>query len=223
MAECMKKLIKGDGSIVIEVQYLLNTLKDLTFDNIYHEHTNYWSLTALKMFFNNLDCKIFDVERINTHGGSLRIYVSKNPDVKIENSVSELIQIEKDFGLNNLKTYFKFGKEIENLKEKVVSNIQFLKSKYKSIVGYGAPAKSTTSLNFFKISSEIDYIIEDNELKVGKYVPGVNIEIKDKKVSKNINCILVLAWNFFKDIKKNNSALSKKFISVKDLEKEKLS
>ena len=98
MAECMKKLIKDEGSIVIEVQYLLNTLKDLTFDNIYHEHTNYWSLTALEMFFNNLGCKIFDVERINTHGGSLRVYVSKNPNVKIETSVSQLIQIEKDFG-----------------------------------------------------------------------------------------------------------------------------
>ena len=111
----------------------------------------------------------------------------------------------------------------ENLKEKVVGNIQFLRSKYKSIVGYGAPAKSTTSLNFFKISSEIDYIIEDNELKVGKYVPGVNIEIKDKNFSKNNSCILVLAWNFFQDIKKNNSSLSKNFINVKDLEKEKLS
>ena len=98
-----------------------------------------------------------------------------------------------------------------------------MKSKYKSIVGYGAPAKSTTSLNFFNISSEIDYIIEDNKLKVGKYVPGVNIEIKDKNVSKNSKCILVLAWNFFKDIKKNNSSLSKNFISVKDLEKKKLS
>ena len=74
-----------------------------------------------------------------------------------------------------------------------------------------------------KISSEIDYFIEDNEFKVGKYVPGVNIEIKDKNFSKNNPCTLVLAWNFFKDIKKNNSSLSKKFISVKDLEKESLS
>ena len=105
-----------------------------------------------------------------------------------------------------------------NLKEKVVSNIQFLKSKYKSIVGYGAPAKSTTSLNFFKMSSEIDYIIEDNELKVGKYVPGVNIEIKDKNFSKNNPCILVLAWNFFDEIKKNNSDLADKFLSIKELE-----
>jgi hypothetical protein len=175
------------------------------------------------MFFNNLGCKIFDAERINTHGGSLRVYVSKNPNVKIKTSVSQLIQIEKDFGLNNIKTYFKFGKNIENLKEKVVNNIQFFKTKYKSIIGYGAPEKSTTSLNFFKISSEIDYIIEDNELKVGKYVPGVNIEIKNKKESKNNDCTLVLAWNFFKDIEKNNTDLSKNFINIKDLEKEKLS
>ena len=82
---------------------------------------------------------------------------------------------------------------------------------------------SENILNFFKISLEIDYIIEDNGLKVGKYVPGVNIEIKDKKVCKNSKCILVLAWNFFKGIKKDNGSLSKNFISVKDLEKKKLS
>ena len=81
MAESMKKLIKPEGKIIIEVQYLLNTIKDLTFDNIYHEHTNYWSLTALNRFFENLELKIFDVEEINTHGGSIRVYISKEKDI----------------------------------------------------------------------------------------------------------------------------------------------
>ena len=77
MAECMLKLLKNNGTIVIEVQYLLNTLKDLTFDNIYHEHYNYWSLTSLINFFSKLDSTIFKVERINTHGGSIRVYVKR--------------------------------------------------------------------------------------------------------------------------------------------------
>ena len=95
-----------------------------------------------------------------------------------------------------------------------------LKKKRGTIVGYGAPAKSTTALNYFNISKEIDYIIEDNLLKVGKFIPGVNIEIKEKKKQKKkINSIIVLAWNFFDEIKKNNKDLSDNFISIKHLEK----
>ena len=75
MAECMLKLLSKEGVIIIEVQYLMNTLKDLTFDNIYHEHYNYWSLTSLINFFNQFDAKIYKSERINTHGGSIRIYI----------------------------------------------------------------------------------------------------------------------------------------------------
>ena len=77
MAECMLKLLSNKGTIIIEVQYLMNTLKDLTFDNIYHEHYNYWSLTSLKNFFDQFKAKIFKVEKIQTHGGSLRVYIKK--------------------------------------------------------------------------------------------------------------------------------------------------
>ena len=92
MAECMLKLIKKDGTIIIEVQYLLNTLRDLTFDNIYHEHYNYWSLTSLVTFFNRLKATLYKAERINTHGGSIRIYVKKNTEIKIEKSIKELFK-----------------------------------------------------------------------------------------------------------------------------------
>jgi hypothetical protein len=77
MAECMLSLLSKKGTIIIEVQYLMNTLKDLTFDNIYHEHYNYWSLTSLVNFFNQFNVKIFKSEKINTHGGSIRIYIKK--------------------------------------------------------------------------------------------------------------------------------------------------
>ena len=95
-----------------------------------------------------------------------------------------------------------------------------LKKKNKKIVGFGAPAKATTALNFFGISNQIDFIIEDNKLKHNKFIPGVLIPIKDKKMLKERNVlILVLAWNFYNEIKKNNSGLSNKFINIKDLEK----
>ncbi len=220
MAESMKKLIKPDGKIIIEVQYLLNTMQDLTFDNIYHEHTNYWSLSTLKNFFDKLNLRIFKAEKINTHGGSIRIYVTQEKDFLVDKSVQYFIDEEKKFGLTNLSTYFDFGKKIENLKFEVIKNLKKIKNKYPSLVGYGAPAKATTALNYFNINKEIECIVEDNSLKHGKYVPGVKIPIVSKdKVKENNPAVLVLAWNFFEEIKKNNKNLSNNFINIKDLKK----
>ena len=219
MAECMFSLLSPSGTIIIEVQYLLNTLKDLTFDNIYHEHYNYWSLISLNNFFKNIGATIFKSERISTHGGSIRIYVKKGKNIKIDNSVTKLLDLEEKEGLKNYETYQEFGEKINKLKDNVIKNIKNLKSKNKKIVGFGAPAKATTALNFFGISKEIDFIIEDNRLKHNKFIPGVLIPIKDKKFLKDKNTtILVLAWNFFNEIKKNNLDLSKEFINIKELE-----
>ena len=221
MAESMKELIKPEGKIIIEVQYLLNTIKDLTFDNIYHEHTNYWSLTALNKFFENLELKIFDVEEIDTHGGSIRVYVSKEKNIEVQSSVKDFLNREEKFGLKKISTYLEFGKKIENLKKKVIKNLKKLNDKYPTIVGYGAPAKATTALNYFNINKEIDFIIEDNKLKQGKFIPSVNIPIVSKERIKNKKfLVLVLAWNFFEEIKKNNKSISDNFISIKSLEQD---
>ena len=222
MAECMFSLLSKKGTIVIEVQYLMNTLKDLTFDNIYHEHYNYWSLTSLVYFFNQFQAKIFRSEKIDTHGGSIRIYIKKEKKIKIEMSVKKMLREEESFGIKNFKTYQKFGEKVYEIRKNVLKNIKKLKENKKFIVGYGAPAKATTALNFFGISSEIDFIVEDNKLKHNKFIPGVKIPIKNKSNIKNKkNALLVLAWNFYKDIKKNNANLSDYFVNIKDLESNK--
>ena len=219
MAECMFKLLSKKGTIIIEVQYLMNTLKDLTFDNIYHEHYNYWSLTSLINFFKQFEAKIIKVERVNTHGGSLRVYIKKNKKAKIENNVKQMLLEEENFGIKKFETYKKFGEKVYKIRENVRKNIKKLKDKNKIIIGYGAPAKATTALNFFGISKEIDFIVEDNKLKHNKFIPGVKIPIKNKSQIKNKkNTLIVLAWNFYKDIIKNNSELSENFINIKDLE-----
>ena len=219
MAECMLKLLSKNGTIVIEVQYLLNTLRDLTFDNIYHEHYNYWSLTSLINFFNQFNAKIFRAEKIDTHGGSLRIYIKKNKKIKIENNVKKLINEEEIFGIKDFKTYQEFGEKVYQIKKNIIKNIDKLKNKSKIIIGYGAPAKATTALNFFGISKEIDFIVEDNKLKHNKFIPGVKIAIKSKSSIKSKNhTLLILAWNFFNEIKKNNSDISNNFVNIKDLE-----
>ncbi len=219
MAECMFKLLSKNGTIIIEVQYLLNTLKDLTFDNIYHEHYNYWSLTSLINFFNQYDAKIYRVERINTHGGSIRVYIKKVKKTKIENSVKELVKTEEKFGIKKYQTYQAFAKKVYKIRDNVRKNILKLKSNNAKIIGYGSPAKATTALNFFGISNEIECIVEDNKLKHGKLLPGMNIPIVSRsKIKEKPDYALVLAWNFFDEIEKKNSDLADKFISIKDLE-----
>ena len=219
MAECMLELLSKKGTIIIEVQYLMNTLKDLTFDNIYHEHYNYWSLTSLFNFFKKFGSVIFRSEKVDTHGGSLRVYIKKDKKTKVEKSVKLLLKEEEKFGIKKFETYKKFGQKVYKVRENVRKNIKKLKKNNKLIIGYGAPAKATTALNFFGITNEIDFIVEDNKLKHNKFIPGVKIPIKNKSQIKNKkNALIVLAWNFYKEIVKNNSELSENFINIKDLE-----
>jgi NADH/NAD ratio-sensing transcriptional regulator Rex len=123
------------------------------------------------------------------------------------------------FGIKKISTYIEFGKNIEKLK--IIFNKNFNKLKNKNIIFYGSPAKATTKLNYFNIDKGKYKTIEDNELKIGKYIPNVNVEICSKKNLKNLDFdnVIVLAWNFFDEIKKNNSQLSKNFLKITDLEK----
>ena len=170
-------------------------------------------------FFNKLDAKIFRSEKIDTHGGSIRVYVKKDKRVKIESSVKKTLKEEENYGIKKFETYKNFGEKIYKIRENVLANLKKLKNQNKKIFGFGAPAKATTALNFFGIKEEIDFIVEDNKLKHNKFVPGVKIPIKNKSFIKNKNNILlVLAWNFFNSIKENNLDLSNQFVNIKDLE-----
>ena len=217
------KLLKTKGIFVIEVQYLLDTLKDVTFDNIYHEHVNYWSVTSLNNFFTLLNLQLFKVEHVDTHGGSIRAYIRAKEGSKLDTSVSKYLESEKTFGISDYRVYQEFSKNIENLKSETLNTITKIKNNGKSIVGYGSPAKATTVLNYYGISNEhIDYIIEDNELKHNRFLPGMKIPIKEKAnaLSNPPDYILVLAWNFLEDIKLNNPQLVKagcKFVTLKNL------
>ena len=225
IANSVFKILKNEGTFIVEVQYLLDTINDLTFDNIYHEHVNYWSVTSIVNFFNNLGYTVVKVEHIDTHGGSIRVYV-QNQGYKIDSSVELFLNKEDDFGLTNYDTYLGFAKRVEQIKTNVLKNIKALKDQNLTLVGYGSPAKATTSLNYFGITSnEISYIVEDNPLKHGKLLPGVRIPIYSKeKIHENLpDVIIVMAWNFFEYIKQNNQDLidkGVKFISIKDLQNE---
>jgi SAM-dependent methyltransferase len=216
-------ILKPNGRFIIEVQYLLDTIKDLTFDNIYHEHVNYWSVISLRNFFNRLGYVVSKVEHINTHGGSVRVQIG-HPGTEIDSSINEFISNELEFGLTEYNTYLEFAKKVEQAKANVNANIKKYKDQGLTLVGYGSPAKATTSLNYYGVK-DIDYIIEDNTLKHNKILPGVKIPIysKDKLNKKLPDIIIVMAWNFVEEIKKNNQDLidkGVKFISIKELQNE---
>ena len=204
---------------------MLDTINDLTFDNIYHEHVNYWSITSIVNFFNNLGYSVTKIEHVNTHGGSIRVYI-QNKGFNVDSSVETFLNTENEFGLKDYNTYLNFAEQVKQIKNNVIKNIKALKDQNLTLVGYGSPAKATTSLNYFGITSkEIDYIVEDNVLKHGKILPGVKIPIysKEKLNEKLPDVIIVMAWNFFEDIKRNNQDLidkGVKFISIKDLQNE---
>ena len=216
-------LLNIDGVFIIEVQYLLDTLQDVTFDNIYHEHVNYWTVTSLNNFCSINNLTIFKVDHVDTHGGSIRVYIGRSENSIVDQSVEKFILNEKNFGICNYETYKEFSKKVKNLKLQTLNVIEKVKENGKSIVGYGSPAKATTVLNYYGISNEhIDCIIEDNELKHGHFLPGMKIPIvsKESVMADLPEYILVLAWNFLDDIKKNNSDLVKagcKFVTLRDL------
>jgi len=217
------KMLKDHGCFVIEVQYLLDTIKDMTFDNIYHEHVSYWSVTSISNFFKQLGLRVVKVQHIDTHGGSIRVYV-KRPDAVVDSSVQEFLDNEKNFGLLDIKTYNEFFEKIKTVKQNINNNLKKLKDKGCRIVGYGSPAKATTSLNYYGVGTNyIDYIVEDNKLKHNKILPGVKIPIysKERLKENKPEVIVIMAWNFAEEIKKNNQDLINsgiRFISIKELQ-----
>ena len=214
-------LLKDDGVFLLEVQSTEKMINNNLFDNIYHEHFNYWSLGTLITFFNNLNLTVYKFEEVATHGGSLRLYVAKNR--KVDKSVKTYLLEESKSNLNKKETFLNFSANIEKEKKNVLLNLQNLINSDKNIIFYGAPAKATTLLNYFKIDSQlVKYTIEDNSLKVGKFIPNTGIEVinKDQAISYNPEIIIVLAWNFFESIKNNNQSTfpNAQFTTLKDLQ-----
>jgi len=212
--EGVKILIGDNGVFVFEVHWVGNLLglKGIGgFDQIYHEHLSYFSLLAIKGLINQFDLKIFDIKLIPIHGKSLQVYVSKK--YKALDSVNEFLEEEKNLGLDEVKTYMDFTKRVEGNKNELKNLLQKLKNENKKIVGYGAPAKGNTLLNYFEIDNKIlDFIVDDSPLKQGLYTPGTHIPIfsSDKLKEEKPDYLLLLAWNYTESILKKEQKLRDK-------------
>ena len=215
----MKQTIKKSGVIIIEVQYFLKTIQDYTFDNIYHEHANYWTFSSINNFIKKNDCKIFNVEKIDTHGGSIRVYISKNLKQKVSKNVIQILKEEKKFQITNKDKYLNFQKNLNKIKKNVFKNITWLKKRFKKIYGYAASAKTTVAMNYFGIDHKLVHnVIDDNSLKQGKYIPGTGVKIISKNSLKYEKCAVVFAWNMFEEISQKNK-IFENCINIRDLYK----
>jgi novobiocin biosynthesis protein NovU/D-mycarose 3-C-methyltransferase len=197
-------LMDEDGVFVIEVPYLLDLLQKMLFDTIYHEHLSYFAIGPLAKLFDRFDMRIVDVKRIQSHGGSVRIYVNRSssemtPNESVEHSLGQ----EKQFGLSHQRTYADFASQVGVTKGKLVTMLRQLKLEGKRIVGYGAPAKGNTLLNYCGIGADVlDYIVDESPLKQGLYTPGTHIEVLPTKHFRKDapDYALLLAWNYAKEI-----------------------
>jgi len=205
--EAMKIALKPNGIITMEFPHLMKLIQENQFDTIYHEHFSYFSFYAVKKLFSLHELEIFDVEEIPTHGGSLRIYAKhKEADGKLlatTKRVEELLEKEKDFGLFDLQTYSNFKRKVEATKRAFLLFLIKVKNEGKKIVGYGAPAKASTLLNYCGVRTDfIDYTVDRNPHKQGKFIPGVHIPIKhpDKIKEDRPDYVIIFPWNIKDEI-----------------------
>jgi len=200
----VKKLLKQDGIFVIEIQYFVDTLEKMNFDNVYHEHLSYFTLTPLVYFFKHNGMEVIKVQRVDSHGGSLRVFIKKaDGKFEVDDSVERILEYEDKIGINDYDLYEQFGKKVYDARDKLVKYIKGIKEQGKIVAGYGAPAKGNTLLNFCKIGHEyVDYIVDDNPLKIGLFTPGTHIPVvsSENLDKKRPDYILILAWNFAEEI-----------------------
>ncbi|MBU4220125.1 MAG: class I SAM-dependent methyltransferase [Euryarchaeota archaeon] len=201
----LKLALKSDGVITMEFPHLLKLIEGNQFDTIYHEHFSYFSFYSVHKLFASHNLELFDVEEIPTHGGSLRIYAGHKDDKSkvITNNIRDLLKKEEIAGIFDLNTYYNFSEKVKLTKRKLLQFLIQAKNEGKSIVGYGAPAKGNTLLNYCGIGTDfLDYTVDRNPYKQDKYLPGTHIPIKhpDKIKEDEPDYVLILPWNIKDEI-----------------------
>ena len=203
--EGIKLTLKDTGIVTIEFPNLSNLIKYHQFDTIYHEHFSYLSFTTAKKILEAHGLKVFDVEELATHGGSVRIYacLSKNKELEVSEAVPLLLQ--KEESLTSIETYIGFSREVQLTKKNILKELIKLKEKDVHIIAYGAAAKGNTLLNYCGISTDfVDYAVDINPNKQDKLLPGTHIPIfGEKKIRETRpDYIIILPWNIKEEIMK---------------------
>ncbi len=201
----MKALLSPRGVITMEFPHLLELMLHNQFDTIYHEHFSYFSLATVQRVFAAHGLTVFDVERLPTHGGSLRIFV-RHEDYsshEVGRHVLDLLELERQSGLDRLTGYTKFAGQVQATKRALLNFLIEAKNAGKRIVGYGAPGKGNTLLNYCGIGTDfLEFTVDRNPYKQGKFTPGMRIPIRapEDLVAARPDYVLIMPWNIQTEI-----------------------
>lgn len=201
----LKILLKPHGVITMEFPHLLRLMESNQFDTIYHEHFSYFSLLAVDKIFKAQGLKIFDIDELKTHGGSLRIYAGHEEDQEktVSDRVLDVKEKERKLGFESLEGYMQFSVGVQQLKADLLNFFLDCKRNGKKIVGYGAPAKGNTLLNFCGIRSQfLDFTVDRSPHKQGRFLPGTHIPILavEAIAQTKPDYLFILPWNLKEEI-----------------------
>lgn len=202
----MKTLLKPRGVITLEFPHLMRLIEGNQFDTIYHEHFSYFSFITATRVLANFGLTVFDVEELPTHGGSLRVYARHAEDEShpVGERVRELAQREEHAGFTRLQTYRSFDEQVKETKRRILDFLIGARRAGKSVVGYGAPGKGNTLLNYCGIRTDfLDYTVDRNPYKHGKFLPGTHIPIHAPERIRETrpDYVFILPWNLKSEIR----------------------
>ena len=204
--------LEDNGVFVLEVGYFVDVYQNLWFDTIYHEHLDFHTVGPFDKLFSRTGMKLISVERVSPQGGSIRVIAQKmGGSLEMDDSVRDLIGLERKLGLDKPSAFDRFSQRIEAVGERLRGLLETLKGDKKSIAAYGAPTKATTLLSKFGVGGEsLDFIVDDNPLKQGLYSPLSHIPVlpTEELYRRRPDFLLILAWNFADPIMKIHKAYS---------------
>ena len=199
-------LLRPNGNVTIEFPHLLELIEQVEFDTIYHEHFSYFSVHAIEQIFARHNLRLYDVERLPTHGGSLRIFAAHAARADLTDSAS-LIEVraqERAAGLEDLATYMRFSKRVEECRDSLLAFLAAAKHEGKRVAAYGAAAKGNTLLNFCSVGiTDIAFVADRNPHKQRKFLPGTHIPVvsPEELMQAKPDYVLILPWNLREEIR----------------------
>jgi SAM-dependent methyltransferase len=210
----LKLVLKPGGTITLEFPHLMRLIEQVQFDTFYHEHFSYLSLNSVSRIFLAAGLRIWNVEKLPTHGGSLRVYGCHQDDKRLsQDVVRRFILEETQYGLHDLNTYLNFQSRADKIKDNLLSFLIEQKRAGQKVAAYGAAAKGNTLLNYAGVKTDlIEFVADAAHAKQGKFMPGSHIPIlhPSEMANRQFNCLLILPWNISPEVIQQNVALKTK-------------